>query len=307
MFKRQSAVRSKGKPKRRIMDPTKRMLVRQLLIGFALFSLVGLILTLIWYGTRISPLTITEVTASGGETIDAEVVRAVAAATLEGTYFGLVPKRFAWWYPEEDMYAAVSQIPRIKNPVIDRISGTMIAVTYAEYVPYALWCIERTSETCLFVDHFGYAFGTAPKLSGGSFVRYHTLGKDVVLGGTIADADKLATIAAFIDLVKTGNRFQIAAVETDTAGDVFYIVAGGGEFKASLRDSAEQVYNNLDTIVNSPDFTDIRPGSFQYIDLRFGNKVFVNEEKATATSTAASSSATTLDDSVQLGTSSTTH
>ena len=284
MFKQQSAVRTKAKPKRRIIDPTKRMLLRQLLIGLALFSLVGLMFVGIWHGTRISRLTVIEVTASGGETIDEIAVANAVAETLQGTYFGLVPRRFAWWYPETDMYSALSKISRIKDPVVERVSGTKVAVTYDEYVPYALWCAIRTSETCLFVDRFGYAFDSAPKLSGGSFVRYHTLGKEMVQGGTVADVDKLATMATFIDLVKSSNRFEIAAVETDTADDVFYIVAGGGEFKASLRDSAEQVYDNLQTIVNSPEFKDIGPGTFQYIDLRFGNKVFVNEEKVVVAS-----------------------
>lgn len=278
MFKRQSAVRTKGKPKRRIMDPNKRMLVRQLLIGLAIFSLVGLIVAGLWYGTRITSLTLTEVTATGGETIDHAVVASAVAAKLDGKYFGLIPHRFAWWYPERDMYAALRQIPRIKDPVIARVSGTALTVTFDEYVPYALWCADRESESCLFIDKTGYAFGAAPKLSGGSFVRYRSLGREMAIGGTVASSSSLATMAEFIELVKSGNRFEIATVETDTAGDVFYIVAGGGEFKASFRDSAKHVYDNLQTIVNSAEFKDIQPGTFQYIDLRFGNKVFVNEE-----------------------------
>jgi len=35
--------------------------------------------------------------------------------------------------------------------------------------------------------------------------------------------------------------------------------------------------NNLNVVLTSDEFTDIQPGGFQYIDLRFGNKVFVNE------------------------------
>ena len=54
----------------------------------------------------------------------------------------------------------------------------------------------------------------------------------------------------------------------------------------SLNESGEDTLSNLDTILLSEDFTDITPGSFRYIDLRFGNKVFVNRtEEVVTTST----------------------
>jgi hypothetical protein len=37
--------------------------------------------------------------------------------------------------------------------------------------------------------------------------------------------------------------------------------------------------NNLMAVISSPDFSHLKPGNFQYIDLRYGNKVFVNEEE----------------------------
>ena len=270
------------------------MLLKQLGIGLALFSILGFMVTGVWYGTRVSFLTITEVTVSGGETVPHSVVEKIVRDTLGGTYIGIIPRQFAWWYPKVEITKNISQIPRMKNPLVQRDGGRALSVTFDEYEPYALWCSDRSSAECVFIDSTGYAFGTAPKLSGGAFLRYHALGREMKVGTTLATEAELVTMEQFVSLVEEKLQFPITQIETDTAGDVFYIVAGGGEFKATLRDDASKVFDNLRTILASKEFTDVRPGNFQYIDLRFGNKVFVNEEapgvgSTTATTTASES------------------
>lgn len=294
MFKKQSPVRkkAKAKPKRLIMDPSKRMLLKQLVIGVGVFVVAGIVLAGVWYGSRVEVLTLTTVTAKGGETIDVERVKKVAEGPLEGTYMGIIPRDFAWLYPEDDIYAALNTIPRIKNPVVTRTSGTELSVTYDEFIPYALWCDEVNVEDCLFFDKVGYAFGKAPQLTGGALIRYRTIGVKPTVGQSVLSVENIEHIRTFINLIEKGKRFEIAAVEIDTAGDVFYIVASGGEFKSSLRDDPATVYDNLMTIISDKNFTDIEPGTFQYIDLRFGSKVYVKKEETTiASSTTATSTA----------------
>jgi cell division septal protein FtsQ len=288
-FRRQSPVRLKekykGKPTRRIMDPNKRMLIRQFVIGTILFILFTLIVSGMWYGTRISSLTITTVSITGGETIDHAVVEAAVQAQLEGAYLGLIPKRFVWWYPEMAVYEAVRVVPRVKDPQVERTSGTELSVSFDEYVPFALWCVDRTDADCLFIDETGYAFTAAPQLTGGALVRYHSLGATPKVGDYMTSGEYLKTMTDFMRLSAHNAQIEISAVEFDSADDVFYILAGGGELRATLHDSAIQVFENLEAILGAKEFTHIKPGNFQYIDLRFGSKVFVNEELGTASST----------------------
>lgn len=306
MFKKQSPVRLKnkvkGKPGRRIIDPNKRMLLRQLVIGFFLFSTLGLIIAGVWYGTRISALTISSVVVSGGETIDHSVVETAVQKSLEGTYMGIIPRRFSWWYPEVDIYTSLASIPRLKDPHVEQTSGSQLAVTFDEYVPYALWCVDRTATNCLFVDKSGYAFTAAPQLKGGALIRYRTLGATPKVGERVATVAQLATMEEFIRLVSTLLKFEVESVETDSANDAFYILAGGGELKVALRDQANTVFENLRAIKESKEFQHLQPDNFQYIDLRFGTKVFVNEEKVGQ----ASSTKAAISSPVVLGTASTT-
>ena len=281
MFKKQSPVRlkdkKKSKPARRIINPTKRMLLKQLALGVLLFGFFATLLAGVWYGTRVSSLTLTTVLATGGETIDHSVVEAAVQKTLNGAYLGIIPKRFAWFYPEAAAYDAVRAVPRVKNPQITRTSGTDLAVSFDEYVPFALWCTDKTDDNCLFVDSAGYAFTPSPQLKGGALVRYHSLGATPKVGDRMTSPEYVKTMTDFIHLVARNLQLEISLVEFDSADDVFYVLAGGGELRATLHDPAAQIFENLRSILASKEFSHIKPGNFQYIDLRFGNKVFVND------------------------------
>ncbi|MFN3692936.1 MAG: cell division protein FtsQ/DivIB [Candidatus Paceibacteria bacterium] len=297
MFKQKSPVKKKfaaplkAKKQRRQWDPRTRAILRQVIIGLSILVIIALLVTAVWYGTRVSFLTITTVTVEGGETINHETVKKTVEGLLEGNYVGLVPRRFAWTYPDEEILEQVRTIPRVKDPVLERVSGTAINISFSEYIPHALWCQGRDSEECYFIDDTGYAFTRAPQLEGGTFPRFHTIGTDAKERTVMIPTDDLRAIETLREALSGELGLPIAFVETDMVRDVFLGVAGGGEIKATLRMSSEETISNLKSILASKEFSDIKPGSFQYIDLRFGNKVFINEEApgSRATSTATSS------------------
>lgn len=284
-----------AKKRRRPLDPRTVVLIKQALIGTGLILLLGLCVTTVWYVTRLPALTITTVTASGGETIDADVVIEKVDTVLAGTYLGIVPRRFTWWYPEDELITAVKSVPRLKDPVITKVSLSELAITYDEYIPYALWCDRADENRCIFVDEAGYAFTPAPQLLGGSLPRYTTIGRTPEVGQLMIALDDLQAIELLRTEIDRELRLPVVQVETDIARDVFFTVSGGGEIKATLRMTPQETFDNLRTILLSDEFKDLAPGEFQYIDLRFGNKVFVNEEDPNlATTTVATSSDMTV-------------
>lgn len=260
------------------LNPATVLLVKQFLLGLGLFVSIALILTAVWHISRLDSLTITAIEVKGGKTIEAKEVVTVADSILNGTYLGLVPRRFAYFYPEEVLYEAVKKIDRIKDVTITLIDNKTLNVTYDEYVPEALWCAGSEEERCFFLAEDGYAFGLAPNLSGGSFVRYYSLEKELEKGISPFMTDDFKATREFVRLLgETG--WYVEKVEIDSVRDVFYTLGGGSELKATLLDDVTKTFSHLMTIRQSEEFTHLVPGGFQYIDLRFGTKVYVNEEK----------------------------
>lgn len=280
----------KAPKKRWRMDPSTKVVLTQVAIGLGLFALLGLTVAVVWWVTRLPSLTISEVTASGGETISAEEVIGKANGVLEGTYGRVVPKRFFAFYPHETLLHEVGTVDRIKDVIIERFGRNELRITYGEYFPYALWCVPEPADACLFLDERGYAFAPAPQLKGGNFVRYRHSALTAEIGKPILSFDDFWKTVTLTELLATDGQF-VRGVDVDTAGDVYYALVGGGELRASLSQEPQAVFENLRTILNSQEFSHLRSGDFKYIDLRFGNKVYINEEleSSLATSTATSS------------------
>lgn len=261
------------------INPAAILLAKQFLFGMALFVVIGLVLTSVWHLSRLTTFTIAEVLVSGGKTIDSSLVEKSVESVIEGTYLGLIPRRFTYFYPEAGVLQAVENLDRIKDVRITRPDNQTLKVTYNEYVPEALWCNTEDEEAnCLFLDETGYAFGAAPNLSGGSFIRYYLLGSNPkVETRPFAEDDFRATRAFSNLLAETG--WYVDKIEIDAVRDVFYTLASGGEIKATLTEDMNKTFSYLGTIRQSTEFVHLVPGGFQYIDLRFGKKIFVNEEK----------------------------
>lgn len=281
--------------RRQRLDPNTVVLLKQIGIGVLVLICVGLLVTAVWYGTRLSALTITEVVASGGETIAATEVAAEVEEQLTGTYLGIIPRRFAWLYPKDDIEAALASYERMHNIDIGLANGHALEVTYDERVPHALWCTTVESDTCVFVDRTGHAFGTAPLLSGGSFLRFTTLGRDMEVGTQLLPTADFTRLLSVTELLAS-QGWYVSHVEVDQASDAFLQIVDGGELKISITDEPATVVENLLIVLSADEFEHVAPGNFHYIDLRFGNKVFVNEQLVTPTTTpavASTSSSTT--------------
>ncbi len=271
----------KPKPKKRkkYLDPGTILLIKQIVLGLIIFSSVALVITAIWYGTRLSTFTLDTVTVEGGFTIDKKKVETIAREQLTGSYFKLIPKKFSYLYPEESILERVNQIEKIKDVKVDRVSRKEISVTFDEYLPDALWCDSNDHDSCLFLDKEGYAFAKAPNLSGSSLVRYYDVENRFEINTKPFSEEYYVNSKEFTYLLSQLGWY-VVKIEINSTGDVFYTLARGSEIKANLDTPAIDTVSNLQTIINSEQFSHLEPGNFLYLDLRFGSRVFVNEEVA---------------------------
>lgn len=276
----------KKRPYRRI-DPGTTLLVRQIIVGLLILSFFGLLISTVWFSTRISSLTINQIDVTGGETIPHSQLEGSVWKTLDGSYLGIVPRVFAFTYPHEEILESLKQIERVKNINLVRSGGNTLHVEFEEYVPYALWCTEEENPKCMFLDDNGYAFAVAPSLTGGSFVRFVSIARDPIEHTQAFDEISYRKVHELVDLLETSGWY-VSKAEIDGAGDAYFTIVGGGEFKVSLIQDPKETVNNLLTVLQSDAFAHIKPGNFEYIDLRFGSKVFVNEETIQPGSTASS-------------------
>ena len=275
------AVRRGQKP-----DSARKVLAKRLGIGFLLVAFIALMLTGVWYGTRLQGVTISSVAVTGGETVShAELVRDVETV-LDGTYWQLIPKRFTLLVPKGEVADALYEHDRIESVQIES-SATHLDITITEFVPHALWCEALDSTNCIFMDPSGYAFERAPSLSGSAFLRYVEAEAELQNKALHFPEAFLATTESFAALLASEKGFTVTHVEITGDDDVVYHLTSGARFITSPLEDPQTSFENLLTVLDAPEFTHLTGDNFEYIDLRFGNKVYVQELRPEiATSTA---------------------
>lgn len=274
-------------------SPHRQLVRRQVVVGVLLCIAIGLLLTIIGYVTRLSIFQIKDVSVVGGFTIPHETIKHVAETELRGTYLKLIPKRFGPLYPARGISEKIGAVSRVKNVELTRDDDNNLIIAFEEYRPQALWCPSIEATECFFIDQTGLAFAPAPTLSGAAFVRY-VADEPPAQGHYMAERMLLDDSVQFTTLLENELSLFVTHIEAFGDYDIEYYVSGGGRIKVSQDIPMLDSFNNLKTILSSEDFAHLEPGSFNYVDLRFGDKVFVSEE-AVPTLDAASSSASSTE------------
>jgi hypothetical protein len=257
------------------------------LIGALSVVFVASTLGLVAYVTRLPQVTLTTVTVSDGETVQGGDIRDRVMQVLSGTYFTIVPYTFAYTYPRAEVLEALTNHPRIKSAQVLWTDARTLTVTFTEYLPYALWCTEG-STSCYFIDETGYAFSEAPQLAGGSLVRIVDE-RVLELHETQAFAPvALKDLFTFIADLERVLSFRITEATYTRDGDLLLSVGGGGALYVTPKDTYSELLRRAELVLASRSFDHLQPGNFEYIDLRFGNKVFVQEVKPVSATTSTS-------------------
>lgn len=281
--KMRSAARAPVRP----AAPHYRMLYRQIFYAVLCSLLLAAVLWCVWYVTRLPAFTINDVSVVGGVTIAHDTVRSAVESELAGTYYRLVPKRFAYWYPEQAIEARLSRIPRLKEVAVERIGRHELGVAFTEFEPHALWCVVDDAPTCLFIDRDGYAFAEAPRLQGGAYLRYVEVSREPKVGEYVFSGAYVRDTNEFVETLYDALKLPVRAVTRD--GDtIVYHLSGGGEIRTTTTQPLQATLTNLETVLASEEFAHLTPGNFSYIDLRFGNRVYVQETEPDAEAAATS-------------------
>lgn len=274
MFAKRNAFRSK---KAEVKEHKRRMLASGL--SALLILLVGV---LVWYGARRPEVTIRTIAVAGGTTVSHDAVRAKVESALAGTYVLLIPKRFSYLYPEQEVRAAVNEVPRAHNATVSRLSRTELAVTFDEYMPYALWCDTFSKDasvaaSCLFVDANGYAYASAPPLVGETLVRFVVEGRTPETGAYVHEPAYMAELAQLAQALYENHAHRIGGITATKDGDLTLHLSGGVDLMMTKETDINDAFAIIESVLAAPEFEDMPLEDFDYIDLRFGNTVYVKE------------------------------
>ncbi|MCB9806074.1 hypothetical protein H6775_02850 [Candidatus Nomurabacteria bacterium] len=242
-------------------------------------SLSVIFIILIVWGTsslsRLSSLQISNVVVQGDNFINKEEVKSRVEEHISGNYFLGYSRSNFLLFPRGHIKDDIkNQYSALKNIQLN-LSGThTLKMVLDEYQPKALWCRRTESRNCYLVNEDGLVFLPEPLINEYDFFEmYDVISEGDILGQSYVSADFFHSIIKFEELL---SRLEIKFKKIETEdGHTFTLTTGEGtRLIFDVDDNVVDIFDNLQTVIDQDAINKAQFSNIDYIDLRFGNRVF---------------------------------
>ena len=153
-----------------------------------------------------------------------------------------------------------------------------ITVAVVERKPAALWCGDSASSTgCYFLDENGLAYAPAALYSGDAYQKYYgplgQAGADQSARGQFLHPEQFHSLPALIESLEKTIKLSANAVVV-SQDDVRVVFVGNFALLFGLKDEGGGIVERLTLALGAAPFTKNSLTDFDYLDLRFGDKVY---------------------------------
>lgn len=274
---------------REILKSSERIKRKKAETAFAYISLfLALIFALTNFIFHLDQLYIKEIKISGNKKVPADDIFRVAKNALAGKYYGLYPRNNILIYPKDAVGKSILRnIPWVASVGVVGAKNS-IFIDVKEREPKYLWCDDPAKPilelTCYYLDKDGYTFDKSPLFSDhiylefyggnkrGGYMGRYILPENILSGLLEVESSVEGLIKNDTDLLG-----RVYGIDIHNNGDYDLLMVNGDHRWKIMFNLNVNVPKKLSAVLTSPFFiTEIKNKDrvLQYIDLRFGKKVF---------------------------------
>lgn len=255
----------------------KRIIVSSLFAGIC----IALCILLVWL-SRLPSLQIREVRISGATVLQEEVLQEEVRMLLQGTYAWFIPKTNIFLYPKKEIEASLyTQYPRISSVFLTRLEKGVLSVDVREREAFALWCdtipVGESVSQCYFLDKDGFVFDRAPLFSGDAYFKYYGIVPyEAPIGSYyLASTTRFHELSRFVESVKALDISPLY-ISAKNQENFELFIFGGGKILFDTQEGLDKIEGRLSALLKTQNLVPREGGELliEYIDLRFGNKMF---------------------------------
>lgn len=244
-----------------------------------LFLCAGfLILFALGYTVTMSEFRIIRVSVQGVENEMQAKIVASAEDVLQEKYFGIIPKAYFLLYPRRALSKSLEkQFPLLASVSTALVNLTELEVAVAKRTPVALWCV---AEECFYIDKTGFAFGAVETDVGHLYYRLRSLktqNAQNIVGTEALPPERLVQLLSFFSKLEDLGLSPVEVTFREGAEEEI-ILQGGSRLLVKEAEELGVVMRRLELLLGEKGLVPRRESteeiSVDYIDLRFGNKIF---------------------------------
>ena len=263
---------------------SKKFIIFVVIFLIIFFSLAAL--------SRISGFKIRTISILGNRIVETKDIESIVQNDLEGHYLFLFPKNNFLIYPKNKIKKDLAiTYKRLKDISLDASNIKNISINVSEYDGKYLWCgnlipalrSNLNDNKCYFLDDSGYIFDEAPYFSGKVYFKFYgSIEGDKIIGNNYLPKNFNKIVAFKKNLEDVNLNPTNFWVTYHPEGDEGTFSLSGEPVMSpyvifNMDSDYAKIAENLQSALGvEPLRTDIQNkfSTLQYLDLRFGNKVY---------------------------------
>ncbi|HEY4501492.1 MAG TPA: hypothetical protein VJJ20_00270 [Candidatus Paceibacterota bacterium] len=212
------------------------------------------------------------VEVSGTATLATSTLESYIKNEIAGQFAYVFPKKNIFLYPKQAIaLGLLAEFPELQAADVHAQNFHTIAAEVAEREQKALWCQD---EHCYLMDQSGAVYVPAPAGTEG-LVAYHGKATGERLPRQYLSAKGFESLFALVDALSQKPSLGIVeSVYVDAQGDAQAVFASGFELKFALSDAGGDVFERFSLALGADPFLGRSLAAFEYLDLRFGDKLY---------------------------------
>lgn len=244
-------------------------------------------------------VSIQEMTVNGANDVSADAVRTYVQSTLDDGKLHIFSNRNIFLYPRATLEKAlITAFPPVKEARMSRpsILATTLTIDIKERRPFALWCPttfltanEEGPASCYRMDDTGFIYiegqRGSPTISGYVFAGGIASSTETIPVSPIGETFSPTHLPGLVALLDTLGQAGFGAVgaTVDNPQDFSVHLSRPYFVKASFGSNPGTLVRDLQLVLSSEALKG-KEAQLEYIDLRFGNRVYYKFKGEAATS-----------------------
>ncbi|HEY4524467.1 MAG TPA: hypothetical protein VJL36_01795 [Candidatus Paceibacterota bacterium] len=233
----------------------------------------------------------------GQHLLTAEMIATAARQTLAGRRWFFFRRDRYWFYSPTQLSAALRARFTRLAAVTPQISGwNTLQLQVTERRTAALWCAEDSvpTENCFYLDETGLAFARAPHFSASPLITIVGADPPAVSSTPLLNSQPLPrarfhhllnlklALEEFFRSAPPLDNFAVQKITATADGDYKFYFTGpnqtpaGFEIIITRTQTVAEILDRLESVLAVPEFqAELTPAArLEYLDLRFGHKIF---------------------------------
>lgn len=236
----------------------------------------------LWYLPQSDKFAIADISIVGGSTSNLNKTKLAAEQYLSGRILSFVSRRSTLTYGRDELREFLLEDNVELSAAQPVVSGNLLQIAISERSPKFVYCGEREGgEACYYADDSGFMFRSAPRLTGNLFF---TISEVVYpqkrIGSYIVYGNELSWLKSVVNGSK--KRGIIFTEATKKGSDFDFRAKEGYMVKFTYPADPNILAERLLAVISSVSKERKSLKSLEYIDMRFGNKIYFKEKTASA-------------------------